>query len=153
MNRSAVIFASVLFVCGIAGVWVLAGVLDGISDAADRADAVAHRADVAADTATAAAVRAERVSLAACKRDRVATDAANRNGAIIYLVLRAASRSPGRMPVRIRTRYKIYSQLPLFRPRPDCDKARADPSYEPPAPQPFSDLPYWKVQQALKRGR
>lgn len=106
---------------------------------ANRAAATARTAALRAETNTA---RIELSELRACQRLQRERTALNRVGAIIYVVLTAAStnaRENGR-PQNGRE-YHNLGELPAYRPPTDCRLAVSHPgTYEPPDAIPFADL-------------
>ena len=153
MTRSAIEVAVIVLVVGVIGFFVIDGMVSEIESTATTANATAAEADRAAAVAVLATVKLRKTEMQFCKRVQRVRDSENRNGAIIYLILSRIARSPARMPVAQRTRYRVLASLPLYHPRTDCQRAVDDSSYVPPAPRPFADEPYWRAQLALKRGR
>jgi hypothetical protein len=153
ITRTAFEVAAVVLVVGAVLVAVLYSVVGSIDDTADSASRTAREADAAAATAVLATVRLRATELRFCQRLQRVRDSENRLGAIVYLVMSRVARSRTRMPVAQRTRYRVLARLPLYHPRTNCKRAVDDPKYTPSAPRPFADVPYWRVQLALKRGR
>jgi hypothetical protein len=153
VSRTATEVAVVVLIVGAVAAGVLYSVVGDIDQNANRANATATEADTAAAVAVLATVKLRKTEMQFCKRLQRVRDSENRNGAIIYLILSRIAKSPARMTVAQRTRYRVLASLPLYHPRTDCQRAVDDPEYVPPAPRPYADEPYWRAQLALRRGR
>lgn len=143
----------IVLILGLVGYFVIDGIVGEAARTARTANTTAAEADRAAAVAVLATVNLRKTEMQFCKRLQRVRDSENRNGAIIYLILSRIAKSPARMAVRQRTRYRVLASLPLYHPRTNCRRAVDDPDYVPPAPRPYAQEPYWRAQLALKRGK
>lgn len=111
----------------------------------------AAKAKTAADRANENTVRIEAAERGFCNRLQGVRDLTNRNGAIIFVVLRAATQNTADQgQVEEGRDYRRIAALPEYQPPTNCDLAIADPlNYKPSTPVPFVVITRKKLREIL----